>query len=152
MTGLLLETQLTAEQQQYAAIVRTSGEALLKVINEILDFSKIEARQLKLEKAEFDLGEVVERAAPVLALKAEEKGIELTCEVDGSAPRRLRGDAGRLRQVLLNLLGNAVKFTERRRGGVEGHAQEGRRAQRGVAIHGDGYGDWIFAGAGGFAV
>jgi PAS domain S-box-containing protein len=112
MTGLLLETQLTAEQQQYAAIVRTSGEALLGVINEILDFSKIEARQLKLEKAEFDLGEVVERAAPVLALKAEEKGIELTCEVDAGAPRRLRGDAGRLRQVLLNLLGNAVKFTE----------------------------------------
>jgi len=113
MTGLLLETRLTAEQQQYAEIVRTSGEALLKVINEILDFSKIEARQLKLEKVEFDLGEVVERAAPVLALKAEEKGIELTFEVDGSAPRRLLGDAGRLRQVLLNLLGNAVKFTER---------------------------------------
>jgi PAS domain S-box-containing protein len=113
MTGLLLETRLTAEQQQYAEIVRTSGEALLKVINEILDFSKIEARQLELEKAEFDLGEVVERAAPVLALNAEEKGIELTFEVDGSAPRRLLGDAGRLRQVLLNLLGNAVKFTER---------------------------------------
>jgi len=112
MTGLLLETQLTAEQQQYAAIVRTSGEALLQVINEILDFSKIEARQLKLDRTEFDLVEVVERAAQVLALKAEEKRIELTYEVDAAAPRRLLGDAGRLRQVLLNLLGNAVKFTE----------------------------------------
>jgi two-component system sensor histidine kinase/response regulator len=112
MTGLLLETRLTAEQQQYAEIVRTSGEGLLTVINEILDFSKIEARQLKLEKAEFDLGEVMERAVPVLALKAEEKGIELTFEVDAAVPRRLLGDAGRLRQVLLNLLGNAVKFTE----------------------------------------
>ena len=113
MTGLLLDTQLTPEQQQYAAIVRNSGEALLAVISEILDFSKIEARQLQLEKEPFDLAAVMERAAAVLALKAAEKGVDLTWEVEAGTAQQLLGDSGRLRQVLLNLLGNAVKFTDR---------------------------------------
>ena len=111
MAGLLLDTELTAEQQQYAEIVRTSGEALLVVINDILDFSKIEARKLVLEITDFDLHTVLEYAAAVLAIKASEKGLELTCELESGTPWRLRGDPGRVRQVLLNLLGNAVKFT-----------------------------------------
>lgn len=113
MTGLLLDTPLTPEQQQYAGIVRTSGESLLAVISEILDFSKIEARQLKLEKEAFDLAAVLERAVAVLALKAAEKEIELTWEIEDGMPQQLLGDSGRLRQVVLNLLGNAVKFTDR---------------------------------------
>jgi len=112
MTGLLLDTDLTPEQQQYASIVRSSGEALLAVISEILDFSRIEARQLTLKKEAFDLAAALERAAAVLALKAAEKNLELTWEVEAGTPRQLLGDSGRLRQVVLNLLGNAVKFTD----------------------------------------
>jgi PAS domain S-box-containing protein len=111
MAGLLLDTELTPEQQQYAEIVRTSGEALLVVINDILDFSKIEARKLSLEITNFDLCSVIEHAVGVLASKASEKGLELTCELEPGTPRLVRGDPDRLRQVLLNLLGNAVKFT-----------------------------------------
>ncbi|HMD98708.1 MAG TPA: PAS domain S-box protein [Terriglobia bacterium] len=111
MTGLLLDTELTTEQHQYAEIVRTSGEALLAVINDILDFSKIEARKLRLEITDFDLHTVLEYAASVLAIKASEKGLELTCELEPGTPWLLRGDPGRVSQVLVNLLGNAVKFT-----------------------------------------
>ncbi len=111
MAGLLLDTELTPEQRQYAGIVRSSGEALLKVINDILDFSKIEARKLTLETTDFDLHTVLEDAAAVLAINASEKGLELTCELEPGTPRLLQGDPGRVRQVLLNLLGNAVKFT-----------------------------------------
>ena len=111
MAGLLLETELTPEQQQYAEIVRDCGEALLAVISDILDFSKIEARKLTLEENDFDLGTVLESAAAMLAIKAFEKGLELTCELEPGTPRLLRGDPGRVRQVLVNLLGNAVKFT-----------------------------------------
>ena len=113
MTGLLLDTELTPEQRGYAEIVRTSGEALLTVINDILDFSKIEAHKLRLETTDFDLHAVVEYAAELLATKACEKGLELTCELESGTPWRLRGDPGRIRQVLVNLLGNAVKFTPR---------------------------------------
>ncbi len=109
--GLLLDTELTAEQRQYAAIVRSSGEALLKVINDILDFSKIEARKLTLETTDLDLRTVLEDAVAVLALKASEKGLELSCEIEPGTPTLLRGDPFRVRQVLVNLLGNAVKFT-----------------------------------------
>ncbi|MFY9742802.1 MAG: PAS domain S-box protein [Candidatus Sulfotelmatobacter sp.] len=111
VTGLLLDTNLTPEQRQYAGIVRTSGEALLQVINDILDFSKIEARKLRLEATDFDLLTVLDDAAALLAIKATEKGLALTCQLDPQVPRLLRGDPGRVRQVLLNLLGNAVKFT-----------------------------------------
>jgi PAS domain S-box-containing protein len=109
--GLLLDTQLTPEQEQYAEIVRSSGEALLQVINDILDFSKIEARKLSLESHDFNLHDVLDEAVAVLAIKAAEKSLELTCELEPGTPWRLRGDSGRIRQVLLNLLGNAVKFT-----------------------------------------
>jgi PAS domain S-box-containing protein len=111
MAGLLLDTELTPEQQQYAEIVRSSGEALLVVINDILDFSRIEARKLVLETIDFDLHVVLSFAAAVLAIKAAEKGLEVTCEIEPGTPRLLRGDPGRVRQVLVNLLGNAVKFT-----------------------------------------
>jgi PAS domain S-box-containing protein len=111
MAGLLLDTELTPEQRQYAEIVRSSGEALLAVINDILDFSKIEARKLRLETTDFDLHTVLEYGVGVLISKACEKGLELTCALEPGTPWRLRGDPGRLRQVLVNLLGNAVKFT-----------------------------------------
>ncbi len=111
MADLLLETELTPEQHQYADVVRTSGEALLTVINDILDFSKIEARKLMLEMSDFNLPTLLENAVAVLALKAAEKGLELTCDLESGTPALLRGDPGRLRQVLVNLLGNAVKFT-----------------------------------------
>ncbi|MCY2988187.1 MAG: response regulator [Planctomycetota bacterium] len=112
MTGLLLDTDLSAEQQKYAEIVRTSGESLLALINDILDFSKIEARKLDLEALDFDLRSLLEDTAEMLAVKAQAKGLELTCLVTPEVPTQLRGDPGRLRQILVNLGGNAVKFTE----------------------------------------
>jgi PAS domain S-box-containing protein len=111
MTGLLLDTELTSEQRKYAQIVRSSGEALLSIINEILDFSKIEAHKMVLERLDFDLRTVMEDTAELLAIRAEEKGLEICCLVDPDVPSWLRGDPGRLRQVLINLSGNAVKFT-----------------------------------------
>jgi PAS domain S-box-containing protein len=111
MAGLLLDTELSHEQRRYAEIVRSSGEALLAVINDILDFSRIEARKLNLECADFDLRSVLEYAASLVGIKTVEKKLELVFEVVPGTPCLLRGDAGRLRQVLVNLLGNAVKFT-----------------------------------------
>ena len=112
MTELALETQLTAEQQECLTVVKTSADALLAVINDILDFSKIEAGKLTLLPAPFSLRQLVADAVKTLALRADEKGLELTCDVTPDAPDLLVGDAARLRQILLNLLGNAVKFTE----------------------------------------
>ncbi len=111
MTGLLLDTDLTAEQRQYAEIVRLSGESLLAVINDILDFSKIEARKLELEVVDFDLREVLEASIELLSPSALGKGLRLECMIGPEIPVRLKGDYGRLRQVLLNLAGNAIKFT-----------------------------------------
>ena len=111
MTGLLLDTELAPEQRKYAEIVRSSGESLLMLINDILDFSKIEAGKLALEMLDFDLATVVEETAEILALKSHEKRLRLVCLVDPEIPSPLRGDPGRLRQILLNLGGNAVKFT-----------------------------------------
>jgi PAS domain S-box-containing protein len=119
MSSLLLRSCLSVEQQQYASIVRTSGNALLGLVNDILDFSKIEARKLELEELDFNLRDVVEETAEMLAVKAQEKGIELTCQIDPDTALELRGDPGRLRQILVNLGGNAVKFTQR--GGVSFH-------------------------------
>ena len=116
MSGLLLDTELTAEQRRYAQLVRSSGEALLKVINDILDFSKIEARKLDLEILDFNLRTTLEDVTELLALKAQEKGLELVCLIEPETPLWLRGDPGRLRQILVNLGGNAVKFTHE--GGV----------------------------------
>ncbi|MGA8731779.1 MAG: PAS domain-containing protein [Terracidiphilus sp.] len=113
MTGLLLDTELTAEQRRYATTVRDCGETLLKLINNILDFSKIEAKKLEFEVEEFDLHSLLVSLSTALVLQAEEKGLELNCIADPTVPTLLRGDAGRLRQVLTNLLGNAIKFTER---------------------------------------
>ncbi|HEY2012562.1 MAG TPA: PAS domain S-box protein, partial [Bryobacteraceae bacterium] len=113
MTGLLLETELTAEQRGYAETVRSSAESLLALVNDILDFSKIEARRLELEAVNFDLRTLLEDATQLLSAKAQEKGVELVCLIDPNVPMRLRGDFGRLRQILINLGGNAVKFTDR---------------------------------------
>ncbi|MGB4067503.1 MAG: response regulator [Nitrospira sp.] len=112
MTGLLLDTTLTLEQREYAETVRLSGEHLLDIINEILDFSKIEAGKLELEHVNFDLHTTVEDTLTLLGARAYAKGLELTCLVQAGVPTLLQGDPGRLRQVLVNLIGNAIKFTE----------------------------------------
>jgi PAS domain S-box-containing protein len=111
MAGLLLDTRLSSDQREYAETVRRSGEALLAIINDILDFSKIEAGRLDLEIIDLDVREVVEDVAGLLAQQAHVKGIELAPQVAPDLPRALRGDPGRLRQILFNLVGNAVKFT-----------------------------------------
>jgi PAS domain S-box-containing protein len=112
MTGLLLDTPLAPEQRDFAETIRTSGDALLAIINDILDFSKIEAGRMELETQPFDLRECVESAVDLLAGKAREKGLDLACLVASDVPSALLGDVTRLRQVLVNLLGNAIKFTE----------------------------------------
>jgi signal transduction histidine kinase/DNA-binding response OmpR family regulator len=113
MTGMLLETQLTADQIEFAEIIRRSGENLLTIINEILDFSKIEAGKLDLEILEFDLRVALEDTAEMLALRADDAGLELICRIDPAVPSHLKGDPGRLRQIIINLVGNAVKFTSK---------------------------------------
>lgn len=113
MTGLLLETTLTPEQREYALAVRNSAESLLTLINDILDFSKIEAGKLTIEPISFDLRVAVEEVADLLAVRAQEKKIEIIVRYDPRAPRRVVGDPGRIRQLLTNLMSNAVKFTER---------------------------------------
>ncbi|MCK9442300.1 MAG: PAS domain S-box protein [Methanothrix sp.] len=113
MTELLLDTDLNSEQQEYAQTIHSSGEALLALVNDILDFSKIEARKLVMEMRDFDLANVLKYTTDLLARSAQEKGLELECQVEPAVPMQLRGDAGRLRQILANLGGNAVKFTIR---------------------------------------
>ncbi|MBL7648285.1 MAG: PAS domain S-box protein [Candidatus Hydrogenedentes bacterium] len=112
MIGLLMDTELDAEQRRYAEIVRASGESLLSLLNDILDFSKIEAGRLDLEMLDFDLLSLLDDFAATLASRAREKKLELYCTADPEVPVLLRGDPGRLRQVLHNLAGNALKFTE----------------------------------------
>jgi signal transduction histidine kinase/CheY-like chemotaxis protein len=111
MTGLLLDTDLTPEQRDFAETVRASGEALLTVINDILDFSKIEAGQLAIESLAFDLRLVMEDVGEMLAPKAEDKQLDVVLEYPSHLPRHFIGDAGRIRQIMTNLVGNAVKFT-----------------------------------------
>jgi PAS domain S-box-containing protein len=113
MTGLLLETHLDEEQRRYADVVRKSGESLLGIINDILDFSKIEAQKLSLEYVDFNICSSVEETVEMLTVQAHEKGLELCCMVNPAIPQAVRGDPARIRQVIINLLGNAVKFTEK---------------------------------------
>ncbi len=112
MTDLLLGTELTGEQREFAEVVHVSGDALLHVIDDILDYSKIEAGKLELEREPFNLRDCVEGALDIVAPRAWEKELELGCLIDDDAPAGIVGDEARLRQVLLNLLSNAVKFTE----------------------------------------
>ena len=112
MTGLLLETELTAEQQQLGNTVRSSGEALLTIINDILDFSKIDAGKMELESIDFDLRIAIEDTLDLLASKAHQKSLELIGLISPDIPTAVRADPGRLRQILLNLITNAIKFTE----------------------------------------
>ena len=112
MTGLLLDTTLTPEQREYARTVRASAQALLTIINDILDFSKVEAGQLEIETVDCNPAMMAEETVDLLAEAAAAKGLELSYLVDDAVPARVGGDPGRLRQILLNLLGNAVKFTE----------------------------------------
>jgi two-component system sensor histidine kinase/response regulator len=113
LTQLTLRTDLTREQREYLEMVKVSADSLLMVINDILDFSKIEAGRLELDNGDFDLSDVVGDATKALALRAHEKGLELGYRVAAGIPRCLVGDSLRLRQVLLNLVGNAIKFTDK---------------------------------------
>jgi len=112
MTGLLMDTELTPEQREYAETIRASGDALLEIINDILDFSRIEAGRVRLETVEFSPRYVVEEAVELFAEAAVNKGIELVLDAEADVPDLVLGDPGRLRQVLINLIGNAVKFTD----------------------------------------
>jgi len=113
MNGLLLDTDLSLEQREFAAIARKSGEALLDVVNDILDFSKIEAGKLAIEAEDLDLRQVVEDVAEMLEPKAAEHNLDLIVRYCPGTPRHFAGDAGRVRQVVTNLVGNAIKFTHR---------------------------------------
>ncbi len=124
-TSLLLDTELTEEQREYAVMAREASTALLTLINDILDFSKIEAGRLEIERIEVDLRTVAEEATELLAEKAQSKGLEITCFVAPEVPPRVVGDPVRIRQVLLNLIGNAVKFTERGEVAVRVDAEPG---------------------------
>jgi signal transduction histidine kinase/CheY-like chemotaxis protein len=111
MTQLLLESPLDDEQREFAEIINTSGESLLSVINDILDFSKIEAGKPDLEKIDFDLGRLMDQVSDIMAHRAQSKGVEFISLMTPALPRKLIGDPGRLRQILINLAGNAIKFT-----------------------------------------
>ncbi|MCP9442947.1 MAG: response regulator [Nitrospira sp.] len=113
MTSLLLDTPLSSEQREYAETIRRCGEHLLDIINDILDFSKVDVGKMELECLDFDLRTTVEETVALVAERAYAKGLELGCLIQASVPAWLRGDPGRLRQILLNLLGNSIKFTER---------------------------------------
>ena len=116
MTELALDTALTPEQREYLGTVKESSDALLTLIDDILDFSRIEAGKFRLDLEQFDLKDTLDRAIKALAVRAQQKGLELVCHIPAEVPVALFGDPGRLRQVVINLVGNAIKFTER--GGV----------------------------------
>ncbi len=111
MTGLLLDTDLGTEQREYAETIWKSAESLLALINDILDFSKIEAGKIELENIDFCVRTLVEDTCDILAVRAHEKGLEFICEIDPQVPLYMKGDPGRVRQVITNLAGNAIKFT-----------------------------------------
>ncbi|QTA83575.1 Two component system response regulator/histidine kinase [Desulfonema limicola] len=113
MADLLWESPLNTDQKKYVSVFRNAGESLLDLINDILDLSKVESGQIELEETRFDLAEVVEKTCEIMALKAHEKDVELLCHIAPDVPYSLKGDPSRLRQIITNLVGNAVKFTER---------------------------------------
>ena len=115
MIDLLVQTNLTTEQREFADTIKISADGLLSIINDILDFSKIEAGKLSIEKTGFDLRETVKNSVAVLSLKARDKKLELGFSISQDVPAQIVGDPTRLRQILLNLLSNAVKFTDRGR-------------------------------------
>jgi len=142
MTGLLLDTALTAQQRDYAETVRRSGEALLGVINDILDFSKIEAGKLAIEFLAFDLRLVIEEVYEMLASHAEDKQLNLVLDYPSFLPRHFSGDAGRIRQIVTNLVGNAVKFTQSGQilTTVDCRVQDGQKALLRVSVRDNGPG------------
>jgi signal transduction histidine kinase/DNA-binding response OmpR family regulator len=133
MTGLLLDTELTPEQRDYVETVRASGDALLDVINDILDFSRIEAGRVRMETIEFSPKHVIEEAVELFAEPAANKGIELVLDIEPDVPNHAIGDPGRLRQVLINLIANAIKFTDS--GEVVVRSRRLATSGPGVAIH-----------------
>ncbi len=114
LTDLALDTDLTFEQRGYLEGVKSSADSLLKILNDILDFSKIEAGKLEFESIEFDLRQTLEAMVKVLGIRAATKNLDLACDLSADVPSRVVGDPGRLRQILINLTGNAIKFTEAR--------------------------------------
>jgi signal transduction histidine kinase/ActR/RegA family two-component response regulator len=133
MTELTLDTELTEEQREYLSIVRSSAEALLSLINDILDFSKIEAGKLDIEIVDFNLRDLMSDAMEVLGLRARQKGLKLSCHVHPDVPPIARGDPTRLRQVVLNLIGNAIKFTSQ--GEIALRVEIWKEAPEGAALH-----------------
>ncbi|WP_435016174.1 response regulator [Tundrisphaera sp. TA3] len=134
MTELALDTELSPRQREYLGLVRSSADALLTLINDILDFSKIEAGKLDLDPVSFDLREVLDDTMRILAQRAHAKGLELACRIPSSVPDAVIGDPGRLRQIIVNLVGNAIKFTERGEVLVSVEVEPGEEAGPGGAI------------------
>jgi PAS domain S-box-containing protein len=133
MTNLLLATEVDDEQREFLETVKLSGDALLAVINDVLDFSKIEAGKIHLEERDFNLKQTLQETLKIFALQASEKQLTLVCEMDEEIPAMLRGDSFRLRQILINLLGNAIKFT--RAGGVGLNARVDRVDDENIVLH-----------------
>jgi len=133
MTDLTLETELNAEQREYLETVKMSADSLLTIINDILDFSKIEAGRIDLEPIDFNLRDCLEAALKTLTVRSDEKGLELLCEIAADVPEVVNGDSSRLRQVVLNLVGNAIKFTSE--GEVALHVQTDARDGENCILH-----------------
>jgi signal transduction histidine kinase/DNA-binding response OmpR family regulator len=133
MTDITLDTEITPTQREYLTMVRSSADALLLVINDILDFSKIEAGKLDLHETEFSLRDMMADTAKALGVRAGQKGLELICDVSSSAPNVLVGDSGRLRQIIVNLLGNAVKFTNE--GEISVTAEVASETDESICLH-----------------
>ena len=133
MTNLALDTNLTAEQRDYLGLVKTSADSLLHVINDILDFSKIEAGKLELEETEFDIRDAFRNTLKALAVRADEKHLEMTLRISPGVPMRVVGDPTRLRQLIVNLVGNAIKFTEA--GNIVVDAEVEKESTSSVVLH-----------------
>jgi signal transduction histidine kinase/ActR/RegA family two-component response regulator len=133
MTDLLLDTELDPEQRECASMVKSSADSLLTIVNDILDFSKIEAGRLELESIDFHLRDCIALMIKTLALRAHQKGLELTCDIPPDVPEQVVGDLTRLRQILINLIGNAIKFTER--GEVGLRIEVDSRTPDGLRLH-----------------